>query len=207
MNGETPKQTSERTFPVHSRSRIRGGATLLIAALLLVVATVCEAPILGDADSRGGLFWIFAIAFGLSLIGFLIASLVLGIGSDAVAARIGFIAFGVLWFVAQGLYVIGTYLAPSDGLLATSTILSVLMLVGGLVAAISVGAQGLLHGAARWSLLVAVIVSGVTGGIGGATDSSGVITVLHLLSAVGLAVVGVTYLLPQAGEGRGARAR
>ncbi len=188
---------------MYSASRRRGGAVLLVASLLLVIATFCEAPLLDHADDRSGLFWWFVVAFILSAVGYLVAALLLALGRAAIAARsaaarTGLIAFGVLWLVAQVLYLFGTYLTPSDGLLLTSTILSLLMLVGGLVAAIVIGVRALLGGVARWSLLVGVLVSGVTGAIAAGSDSAVLVTVLHAISAAVLALVGLAYLLGRA---------
>ncbi len=197
---------------MNSSSRIRGGAALLIASLLLVVATVCEAPLLDDSHPGGPLFWVFVVTFVLASIGYLVAVLLLVAGPGArtaawVAARIGLIAFGVLWLVAQVLYLFGAYFTPSDGLLLVSTILSLLMIVGGLVAGIAIGARAIVRGAGRWSLLIGVLISGITGGIVGTSTSSVLATVLHLISSVALALVGVTYLLARSGTEADANAR
>lgn len=196
---------------MNSRSRTGGGATLLAASVLLVIATLCEVPFLGGSHPDGALFWLFLVTFDLASIGYLVAALLLTVGAGAAisgaAARAGLIAFGVLWAAAQTLYLFGSYLTPSSGLLLVSTILSILMVLGGLLAGIAIGARAALRGAARWSLLVGILVSGITGGIAGTSGDAVVITVLHLISAVGLAVVGLTYVLGRAGKGADVDAR
>jgi len=192
---------------MNAASRTRGGTTLLVASLLLLVATLVEGPLIGASALDPALFTVFLVAFSLSLVGYLVAGLLLAAGTSHAAARVGLILFGVLWLVAQGLFLFGAYFTPSDALLLTSTVLSVVQLLGGLVAAIVIGARGLILGVGRWSLLVGILVSAVTGGIASSAPSAVLLTVMHSISAIGLALVGVTYLVSRSGNGTAARAR
>ena len=183
----------------------RGGTALLAASVLLVIATIGEIPLLGHSHPGGAAFWIFLVTFELSSVGYLVAALLLGVGAGAIAARstlarVGLIAFGVFWLVAQTIYLFGSYLTPSDGLLLASTLLSILMLIGGLIAGITIGARALVRGAGRWILLIVVVISGVTGAIAGGSTAIGLVTALHLVSAVGLAIAGLVYLLARPGR-------
>ncbi len=180
-------------------SRPTGGSVFFIASVLLIVATLLELPLLGHPSDRGALFWLFTVSFALAAIGYLLGSLQLAFGARPVTgpselAKAGLTVFGVFWLVAQALYLVGAYLAPADTLLLVSTILSLVMILGGLVAGIVIAARGTVTGIARWSLLIGVIVSGVTGAIAGG-GSAGLVTALHLVSAVVLALVGFSFLL------------
>lgn len=169
---------------------------LLTASLLLVIATICEAPLLASPRTSGGLFWLFTITFILSTVGFLIAALILSIGRQAMvagsaAAAATLAGFGILWLLGQAVYLFGQYFTPSSGLLLVSTILMLLALISGLIAAIIIGVRRFASGAARWSLLIGLLVSGITG----ASSSPALITVMHLISAVAVALVGLSYLI------------
>ncbi len=183
----------------------RGGVTLLIAAVLLIVATIAELGLLGHPADRSGIFVLYLITFLLSLIGFVIAGVQLALGGLAaasVAGRTGLLGFGILWLVAQALYVLGYYVTPSDALLTVSLVFNLLWLLSGLLAAIVVARVAAVHGASRWVLLVAIIISGITGIIAGGVADPTAITVLHLISAIALGVTGLVYAL----AGRGATA-
>lgn len=180
-------------------SRPTGGSIFFIASVLLIVATALELPLLGDPTDHGGPFWPFVLCFGLAAIGYLIGSLLLAFGTRPVTgssplAKVGLAVFGVFWLIAQTLYLVATYFARSEALRTVSTILSLVMILGGLAAGVVIAVRGTVTGIARWSLLVGVIVSGVTGAIA-AGGSAGLVTTLHLISAIVLALVGCSYLL------------
>jgi hypothetical protein len=183
-----------------TRSRAAGASLLLAAAVLLIVATFCETPFLLRASApEGALFWSYVVLFVLAAVDFAAAGLVISVGRGAPLAgsplaAVGFAGYGLLWLVAQSLYLLGAYLAPNPAILTVSTVLSVVMLLFGLVAAIAIAARRILPGFARWSFLGSVVLSAVTGVIAGASDSAAVGTSLHLVSAAGLAVVAISYL-------------
>lgn len=176
-----------------------GGAVLLISSLLLIVATFVEQPLLGHPTTDGGLFWTYLVTFGLASIGYAIAGALLAergsIAGSSVLGRLGLLGFGIFWLVSQVLYLIGTYLTPSDAVLAVSLVFAILMIIALLVGSIVVLVKKIATPLARWTLLVAAILSAVTGGAAGALSSPIAITVLHLISAAGLAAAGLTYLI------------
>lgn len=177
----------------------RGGAALLIAAALLIIATLAELGPLDHPATHDGAFWTFLVLFWLSTVAFAAAGALLaasGITAGSTLGRAGFVGFGALWLVGEGVfYPVGQYLAPSQGVLLVSTALTVLALVGLLLAGIDVARRGVAHGAARWGLIAAVVLSAVTGAVAGGTGNATTITVLHLISAIGLALVGLSYLM------------
>ncbi len=203
MTDITSAAPESRTTPTGAaRWRVAGGAPLLLAAVLLLVATLIEAAVLPHPDRHDGLFWTFAALFALSSILFLVAAVPLAFGTDgedgvvgsSATGRTALLAFAVFWILAQGLYLVGTYLAPASGWLAASTVLSILMLACAAVAAVVVVMRHVVSGAARWSMLGAVVVSAVTGGVASGTDDVTIVTVMHCLSAAGFAAVAISYL-------------
>ncbi len=189
-------------FALNSRWRTAGGGTLLVAAALLLVATLLEAGTLGDPSARTPLFWLFVAVFAVCSVLFLVATILLafgrrrddGIVGDSVLGKVSLLAFGALWLVSQAAYLIGTYFAASDALLATSTVLSLVMIVGAAIGGIVIAVRGIATGPARWSLLLAVVISVVTSTIAGGTSAVGLITAMHVISSLGLMYVGLTYL-------------
>jgi hypothetical protein len=71
-----------------SQSLTRGGITMLVASVLLVVATISEIPLLGSPRPSGAPLWTFLVIFELSsllsvlmLIGGLVGGIAIGGGS------------------------------------------------------------------------------------------------------------------------------
>ncbi|UFS60807.1 hypothetical protein [Subtercola endophyticus] len=176
----------------------RGGFALLAASLLLILATAAEAPLLTDPADRGAAFWLYLASFALAAVGYVAAGVLLargGLIGTSVLGRVGLIGFGVLWFVGQVLYVVGTYVSASDAMVAVSTVVVLVGMIGALLGGIEAIRAGVMCGFARWSLLCAVIVSIVAGGIAGASTDVVVTTVLHIVSAASLALAGVSFVV------------
>jgi len=191
------------TRPVWQRY---GGGGILIAAILLLVATILEYVYWTADGDQTGTFVVFVIAFSLSLLLYLASMFPLAFGGHgddgivgrSIAGKAGSIAFGVLFLAGQALYLLANYFtdAASDFAAANvaSIVLAVLQYVAALVASIVIVRAGVARGLARWSLLVATIVGLVFGIIVQTGTSLELTTILYCISTVVQALVGVSYL-------------
>jgi hypothetical protein len=195
-----------REPPVQSRTRTLGGETILAASILLLAATLVEMATLPSPSDHTAVFWIYFVLFAISSVLFALATYLLAFGptggSGIVgASRLGkfaLLAFGVFWLIGQAFYLVGTYFVAgphSSAYLTTSTVLTLVALIGALVGAIVIARVRIANGAARWSLIAAVVLSAITGAVAGGSTSVPLITVMHVISSLGLIFAGVTYVL------------
>ncbi len=192
-----------QTIPsTRNGSRTAGAGAFAAAAVLLLVATLLELGTLPHPSDHGGLFWLFFVVFAVSILLFAYAVFPLALGSKggngivgpSALGTIGLIAFGIFWLVSQVFYLISTYFSPNSALDTVSTVFIGLAFIGGIIAAIVIIRAGVEKGIARWSLLVAVIVSLVTGAISAAVGDLVLTTVMEIVSTLAQLLVGVSYL-------------
>jgi hypothetical protein len=206
----TGTQTSS-THPARARWSTLGGGGLVASFGLLLVATLLEYGLLAAPTEWTPLTGVFLALFAVSLLLALLAVVALALGSTgsdgivgrSTLGRVALIAYGVLWLAMETLYLVAVYVVGDADLLAVTGVLGVLMSVSSIIAAVVIAVKGVAVGVGRWSMIAAIVVSAVTGGAATGTGDALTITVLHGISALGMLLVGVSYLVDR-GARRGA---
>lgn len=183
-----------------------GGGGILVAAALLLVATILEYVYWGADGDRSATLIAFIPIFSLSLLVYFAAMFPLafgrsgsdGIVADSVVGKASLIAFGTLFLANETLYLIANYFTdPASDFVAAnvaSLILAALQYLAALVAAVVIIRAGIARGAARWSLLIAVVIGLICGSIVQSTDSLELTTFFYGISTLVQILVGISYL-------------
>ncbi|RKR74400.1 hypothetical protein C8E83_1512 [Frondihabitans australicus] len=183
---------------------------MAIGGLLLALATAAEYFVLGPGTSPvlfAGFMTLFvAAAVVLASAGPLLASggwrwAPHGLVGDSPLGHLAVYAFSGCWFLSLVAYIGYTYVfrtsAINYDLVAVSTALIVISVLAGLVAGVTVVRAGVAHGFSRWSLFGALACAIASAVVIGSTDSLVVITVVKIVTALALGVVGFGYYRAQ----------
>jgi hypothetical protein len=189
-----------------------GGGGLVASFALLLVATLIEGGLLAAPMATTAMTWLFLALFVVSLALAVVAVVALAFGASgddgivgsSTLGKAGLVGYGVLWAATELVYLIATYLVGDASLLGISGVLGILMTVAAIIAAVVIAVKGVAEGVGRWSLIAAVVISGVVGGAASGTTDPATVTVLHCISAAAMLLVGVSYLADR-GATRGPR--
>lgn len=180
----------------------RGGGGVLLAGALLFVATLIEHAYWSGDASSGLLLALFCVAFVACLVVYPIAMVAAvrghGIVGDSAVGRVALPAFGVLFGLNQGLYLLTEYVWQVEPSVLAAEIglgaLGLLQLGAALVGAVVVARAGVARGVARWILLPVLAVSTACIAVVEGSSSLNVVTTAHVVSTLGQMAVGLAYL-------------
>jgi hypothetical protein len=183
--------------------RTYGGGGLLLGGAVLLFATVVEwIAYAGGAGDIGALLT-YGIAFVAALAVLAVSTLPLALGSTgrdgvvgaSVLGRIALVAYGWLFLAAQIALLFATFAEGGDVASTASLAITVAQTVAAIVAVVVIVRARIATGVARWSFAVSVAVGIVAGALANATPALDAVMVGFCLSAISIALVGLTYLV------------
>jgi len=198
MSHDTTPATAAR--PSRPRWSSWGGGALLAGGLVLLTATIIEYFVWQTTTLATGVFVVFSVLFLANIVLYLVAMSALALADGGIAGRsaigrTGLVLFGLGWAVGQAVYWSSYFLdALPVALDVLGTVALVVTYAGAVAAAVVIALGRVVHGLARWSLVVGLAIGAICAGIANAVSDQVLTTVLLSVSCAAQAWVGLTYL-------------